>query len=42
VVTRLEPFKVFYEAEAEHQDYLQHFPAGYTCHYLRQIPSFLE
>lgn len=42
VVTRLEPFKVFYEAEAEHQDYLQHFPAGYTCHYLRPIPSFLE
>ncbi len=25
----------FWEAEAEHQDYLQHYPNGYTCHYPR-------
>ena len=25
----------FWEAEPEHQDYLQHFPTGYTCHFIR-------
>ena len=25
----------FWEAEAEHQDYLQRYPNGYTCHYPR-------
>ncbi len=32
VVTTLEPFSVFYPAEAYHQDYLQKSPSGYTCH----------
>ncbi len=32
VVTTLEPFKAFYEAEEYHQDYLQKNPGGYTCH----------
>ena len=35
VVTELKPAGPFWEAEPEHQDYLQHFPNGYTCHYLR-------
>jgi len=32
VVTTLEPLGKFYKAEAEHQDYLQKNPGGYTCH----------
>ena len=32
VVTTLEPFTHFWPAEAEHQDYLQKNPNGYTCH----------
>ena len=32
VVTTLEPFTRFYEAESYHQDYLQKNPGGYTCH----------
>ena len=35
VVTELEPAGDFWEAEPEHQDYLERFPNGYTCHYLR-------
>jgi peptide-methionine (S)-S-oxide reductase len=35
VVTEVEPAGVFLEAEVEHQDYLQKYPAGYTCHYIR-------
>ncbi len=35
VVTEVAPAKDFWEAEPEHQDYLEHFPNGYTCHYLR-------
>ena len=35
VVTRLSPAGDFWEAEPEHQDYLQHYPDGYTCHYPR-------
>lgn len=35
VVTELEPVSDFWEAEAEHQDYLQRVPNGYTCHYIR-------
>ena len=34
-VTEVEPAGDFWEAEPEHQDYLQHFPTGYTCHYVR-------
>ena len=35
VVTELEPVGDFWEAEAEHQDYLELFPNGYTCHFPR-------
>lgn len=35
VVTELAPAGPFWEAEPEHQDYLQRTPGGYTCHYLR-------
>ncbi|MCW8878650.1 MAG: peptide-methionine (S)-S-oxide reductase MsrA [Kangiellaceae bacterium] len=35
VVTELEPVGDFWEAEPEHQDYLQRFPNGYTCHFPR-------
>ncbi|CAG9933970.1 peptide-methionine (S)-S-oxide reductase MsrA [Candidatus Nitrotoga arctica] len=35
VVTELAPAGDFWEAEPEHQDYLKHFPNGYTCHYPR-------
>lgn len=35
VVTEVEPVGDFWEAEPEHQDYLQHYPMGYTCHYAR-------
>ena len=35
VVTELEPVADFWEAEPEHQDYLLHFPNGYTCHFPR-------
>jgi peptide-methionine (S)-S-oxide reductase len=35
VVTEVEPAGAFWEAEEEHQDYLQKYPAGYTCHYVR-------
>jgi len=35
VVTELAPAGPFWEAEPEHQDYLQRLPHGYTCHYVR-------
>ena len=35
VVTELAPAGAFWEAEPEHQDYLQRYPTGYTCHFLR-------
>jgi len=35
VVTELEPVGEFWEAEPEHQDYLERFPNGYTCHFPR-------
>ena len=35
VVTEVEPAGEFWEAEPEHQDYLQRYPTGYTCHYVR-------
>ena len=34
-VTELEPVGDFCEAEPEHQDYLERYPNGYTCHYPR-------
>lgn len=35
VVTEVEPVGDFWEAEPEHQDYLERFPNGYTCHFPR-------
>jgi len=41
VVTTLEPYENFYDAEEYHQDYLQKNPGGYTCHYER-FKSYLK
>jgi len=35
VVTEVAPAGPFWEAEREHQDYLQRYPNGYTCHFVR-------
>ena len=35
VVTEVAAAGPFWEAEPEHQDYLERFPNGYTCHYIR-------
>ncbi len=35
VVTEIAPVGEFWEAEPEHQDYLERNPSGYTCHYPR-------
>ena len=45
VVTEVAPAGPFWEAEPEHQDYLERFPNGYTCHYIRpnwKLPSRTE
>jgi len=35
VVTEIVPAGSFWEAEPEHQDYLERLPDGYTCHFIR-------
>jgi peptide-methionine (S)-S-oxide reductase len=35
IVTEVEPAGRFWQAEPEHQDYLQRRPQGYTCHFPR-------
>jgi len=35
VVTKVTAAAPFWEAEPEHQDYLEHYPMGYTCHFPR-------
>jgi peptide-methionine (S)-S-oxide reductase len=35
VVTEVAPAAAFWEAEPEHQDYLERIPNGYTCHFIR-------
>jgi len=35
VVTELSPVGDFWEAEPEHQEYLERYPNGYTCHFVR-------
>ena len=35
VVTEVTPAGPFWEAEPEHQDYLERYPNGYTCHFVR-------
>lgn len=36
VVTEVTPLGAFWEAEPEHQDYLERLPTGYTCHFPRK------
>ncbi len=35
IVTQVVPASDFWDAEEEHQNYLQKHPGGYTCHYIR-------
>jgi peptide-methionine (S)-S-oxide reductase len=35
VVSEIAPAGPFWEAEPEHQDYLERLPEGYTCHFIR-------
>jgi peptide-methionine (S)-S-oxide reductase len=35
VVTEVKAAGSFWQAEPEHQDYLQRYPEGYTCHWVR-------
>ena len=45
VVSELSPVCDFREAEAEHQDYLERRPNGYTCHFVRpkwKLPHRVE
>ena len=35
VVTEVKPAGDFWQAEPEHQDYLERYPNGYTCHFPR-------
>ena len=35
IVTEVAPAGAFWEAEPEHQDYLERNPGGYTCHFIR-------
>ena len=35
VVTEVSPADEFWQAEVEHQDYLERYPGGYTCHFVR-------
>ncbi|WP_326813472.1 peptide-methionine (S)-S-oxide reductase MsrA [Streptomyces sp. NBC_01763] len=35
VATEVVPAGTFWEADPEHQNYLQNYPAGYTCHFPR-------
>jgi peptide-methionine (S)-S-oxide reductase len=42
VVTEIAQAGPFWEAEPEHQDYLERIPNGYTCHFIRagwQLPK---
>jgi peptide-methionine (S)-S-oxide reductase len=45
VVTEVTRAGTFWEAEPEQQDYLEHYPNGYTCHFVRpdwKLPSRAE
>jgi peptide-methionine (S)-S-oxide reductase len=45
VVTEVAPAGPFWEAEPEHQDYLERYPNGYTCHFVRpgwRLPQRVE
>ncbi len=36
VITQIVPAREFWEAEPEHQGYLERNPDGYSCHFVRQ------
>lgn len=45
VVTKVTQSGDFWEAESEHQDYLERYPDGYTCHFPRSnwlLPDFQD
>ncbi len=45
VVTEVKPVGDFWEAEPEHQNYLERYPNGYTCHFPRpdwKLPHLAE
>ena len=45
VVTEVTPASAFWQAEPEHQDYLERYPNGYTCHFPRpnwKLPRRVE
>jgi peptide-methionine (S)-S-oxide reductase len=45
IVTEIAPAGPFWEAEPEHQDYLEKYPNGYTCHFVRpnwKLPRRVE
>jgi peptide-methionine (S)-S-oxide reductase len=45
IVTEVAPVNDFWDAEEEHQAYLQKHPFGYTCHYIRpnwQLPELKQ
>jgi peptide-methionine (S)-S-oxide reductase len=45
IVTEVAPAGDFWEAEPEHQDYLERIPNGYTCHFIRadwKLPTRTE
>ncbi len=35
VLTEVVPAGDFWEAEPDHRDYLERYPSGYTCHFVR-------
>lgn len=37
ITTEVNTFSLFYPAEENHQKYLQKYPDGYSCHFLRDI-----
>jgi len=42
VVTKIEPAGEWWDAEDFHQDYLERYPQGYTCHFIRPNWKFPE
>ena len=42
ISTELVPASAFFPAETYHQDYLEKNPDGYTCHFVRKLPSFIK
>ena len=36
VITEVTPAGLFWEAEPEHQNFLEQYPNGYTCHFVRR------